>query len=332
MAFCSLCVRFFLATLVCSALSAKVKAALLDNKPSARSTALGSAYTALASGSEALYWNPAGLCPLNARELSLTMAQPYSALNIQSNQINAATGFKNTTALGIGFSQWRIGNLYREETIILGAGLTLKKLPLIKSSWKVSAGLNIKIFRRAYSPDSDALAAESDSNGKLPSDYPLAHNYVSNASFDLGARAACGPNILVGLMVQDILEPNVGFYQNEALRRGYRLGAAYQLHHWSIIEKINFNFDLSVRSNAKPQPYAGIEAWLPGQKIALRAGANNGEINSGFAAHKIFGRALLRIDYAYLNRLHQESTPWGAHRITLTIRFENQGQINERTK
>ena len=85
-----------------TALSQKVGSTsmqFLKVMPCARATAMGDAYSVLASGAEAVFWNPAGVALSDKRELSMTYLKWI--FDTQQGALSFSTPIGNIGAIGV---------------------------------------------------------------------------------------------------------------------------------------------------------------------------------------------------------------------------------------
>lgn len=262
----------------------------------ARAVGLGGAYTALATDSNALLYNPAGLARVKVSEATF-MHNQY-AQGVGQQYIGAA--FKN--GIGVQFNYASLGDVPR--TTISNPGGTGSRLNVSDTS--LGAG-----YGRALSPD---LAVGGGAKYVTES---LGDATVSGYAVDLGAlyRLPDMKALTVGGSLLN-LGPSVRYASaTERLPTTLRLGSAYALS--LPHNEVKLALDLTKGLLDKVRMAFGAETLIDGQ-YAVRAGfTTRQEAGLGLALGLGWVGRRVAADYALV--------PLGelgnAHRISLTVRW-----------
>jgi hypothetical protein len=127
--------------------------------PDPRALGMGTAFTALAQGPSAAYWNPAGL-GIGPDPLSIAV-QPVSWVRVipdfSDSRVYSACAAVETRGLGFGvnLNHLSLGGDYAEYTMHVGAGIDLARTLLshpraLGADWSLGAGANLKVFDIDY--------------------------------------------------------------------------------------------------------------------------------------------------------------------------------------
>lgn len=262
----------------------------------ARAVGLGGAYTALATDSNALLYNPAGLARVRASEATF-MHNQY-AQGVGQQYIGAA--FKS--GLGLQFNYASLGDVPR--TTISNPGGTGSRLNVSDSS--LGAG-----YGRALSPD---LAVGGGVKYLTES---LGDSTVNGYALDLGAlyRMPDLKHLTLGGSLLNLGPPVRYASAKESLPTTLRLGAAYALS--LPHNEVTLALDLTKGRLDKVRMGFGAETVIDGQ-FAVRAGfTTRQEAGLGLALGLGWIGRRIGADYALV--------PLGelgnAHRISLTVRW-----------
>ena len=252
----------------------------------AKASAMGEAFTALASDGTSLYWNPAGLSELKAKELSATynswleeIKQGYLSFTFPTR---GGTGGVGSNYVDMGKIEGRdvegspTGDFTASDThIFIGYAGRLKK-----SSWGITVGTLQDVIKE------DKKATFLATVGFL---YPVSDRFTLGAvAQNIGSRLGADPLPLT-----------------------FKVGAASRLK--------NLVLALDV---AKPQDNEiyyclGAEWWLA-NPFALRVGyKTNQDAGEGITAGLGLKMGKVSLDYAYVPYGDLGST----HRISLGIKF-----------
>ncbi|MEW6621428.1 MAG: UPF0164 family protein [bacterium] len=98
-----------------------VEAAFENKTLSVRAEGMAGAFTAVADGAEAIYYNPAGLAQLNLNEITFFYTHPFDLPDLKQNLIYFAQSFPKG-GRGFSYHQFIASTNYREELLIVGLG------------------------------------------------------------------------------------------------------------------------------------------------------------------------------------------------------------------
>jgi hypothetical protein len=307
------------------AVCAPVQAAFLDDGWGARPIGMGGAFTAIADDANAPLYNPAGLVQVQSNELTAMYSVLYSGLTLYSG--NDTTGgdtvhlgqnylayvskpIDHIGSFGVTWANFNVSHLYREDTVALSYARTLGDLiPALENN--LSLGLNLKYLRHSYTLDSltntDSVFAGGSS--------------ASAMTLDAGALYKFDQGFLDGLRLgvagKNLTNPNVGLQQNDLVPIEWRFGTAYQNRQMPWLVPA---LDVSLR-NGIFNTMGGIESWLFGETLGLRAGGNNDEAAAGLSYYQPLGKKFgFRLDYGFTVPFYVQDTN-GSHRFQITVYF-----------
>jgi len=293
--------------------------------PCARATALGDAYSTVASGAEAVYWNPAGVAWTNNQEFSLTYINWI--FDAKLYDLSYVLPLGSIGNFGVQFTYVDLGSFDETKTdqfLYLGqsypymtgrtwkpfeslAGLSYAK----KLTDKFSFGITAKYaFESLY--DHTLLISE-----KNVSDSVL-HSYKASPDqdvflFDVGFRYNTGFRTVAIAASAQNFGPDVKYSStyNEAHYAApleFRLGVAGDLigKNSLLIEddnnRVGLMFDLFLANDATQQEHLGIEYEFA-NTVAVRLGYKFNYSTEGFTAgagiHQTLGNIRVSFDYSY---------------------------------
>jgi hypothetical protein len=294
--------------------------------PCARATALGDAYSVIATGAEALFWNPAGLAWTENQQASLTYvtwifesklydlgyAVPlgnFGNVGLQIQYVDYGN-FDESIASGVAYYPgqdlpYLTGRTFKPYSYL--AGLTYAK----KLTDKFSFGVTGKYaYESLY--DQTANAVQTDGNGNPVNSYSVDAKR-GEFLFDAGFRYNTGfKTIQIGACVQNF-GPDVKYtsqYQETQYPAplSFRLGIAGDLIGKNSLlmedetNRLGLVFDLFLTNDADQQEHVGIEYEFA-NTLALRAGYKINYTSEGltFGAgiHHSLAGLKLAVDYSY---------------------------------
>lgn len=294
--------------------------------PCARATAMGDAYSAVATGAEAVYWNPAGLAWADDQQLSLSYinwifdAKLYSlsyglplgdfgSVGLQLQYVDYGN-FDETVASGNTFYSDKTNPYLTDRTFKpydYVVGLTYAK----KLTEKFSFGLTGKYaYESLYG--SNATTQVIDANGNTIGTYTIDANrgvYLFDAGFlyntgyktiRIAASAQnFGPDVTYNTSYNDTKYP---------APLSFRLGGAADLIGKNSLfmedgdHRLGVSFDLFLANDADQQEHLGLEYEFA-NTFAIRAGYKFNYSTEGFTfgggVHQTLGNLRLSVDYSY---------------------------------
>lgn len=201
------------------------QAAFLDSGSTARSTALGGAYSVMGEDSGLVFHNPAALA--NVRKADVVM--DYSRLSvgmsdsseISRHVVSGALPLKHAGTIALGWASFDMDELYNERVLAASYGQRWGNL-----SW----GGTVKQLHVAYEPPNQVV----DDYGNIQSGTPdLFQRYGTGKtaySSDMGVIIDINAYHRVGVTIQDLNEPNIALSDDDTDRvsRTARVAWAYR--------------------------------------------------------------------------------------------------------
>ncbi len=254
----------------------------------ARPMGMGGAYAALASDTNAMIWNPAGLAKLREPEIGLNYLELYGLVNY--GLLAWAHPLQNSRAIGASLlSSSDPDGLYQELVIDLSAALTILE--------NLSAGLNLKYL--SSSASMGEISVGSGSGGAVD----LGIRYIStDQRITLGLAL---PNLLSHVLYsrEELKNADATSY-SERLVRASRLGIALRL---DLISP-RFSGFIFAAEFANGHPIFGVEYTV--YNASLRFGWRLTEgVSRGLTAGLGYRLGDLQFDYGFVGgRYHAQTS------------------------
>jgi hypothetical protein len=208
--------------------------------PDPRALGMGTAFTALAQGPSAAYWNPAAL-GIGPDPLSIAV-QPVSWVNLipdLSDDVSLYSASAAVEARGLGFgvnlNHMSLGG-DAEYTLHVGAGVDLARTVLSRpralgADWSLAAGANLKVFHIDYEypffrdPHVEDTAYDMDLGTLLVARWQGADTTPSQPS---AWFATCRLGAVVSNVADGTIDDPIGvpLWEPGALGRSVRFGVA----------------------------------------------------------------------------------------------------------
>lgn len=302
-------------------------AAYEDVGVGARVSGLGHAYTAVADDAYSVYYNPAGLGTLERPELGTTYSKLLMGLSDGSNPSNSFIAYAHPIdggrrgTFGAGWNYFTVGGLYRESQLMASysRGLFARTSPS-----KYYVGGTLKYLNRSVGGTSEASNGISNTGVALGTPDPVLQGASKgNLDADLGFLMRVKPRWTVGLMVQHLMAPNVGFAESDKLGRNVKFGGAYKTPFSTLTGDVRLQ---SAPDGATDKIFAiGAEKWLPtllhgsfGVRGALSTGSRDFRQLAFGLSYKI---SRMQFDYGFALPIGGLTSTSGSHRLGLTMRF-----------
>ena len=302
-------------------------AAYEDVGVGARVSGLGHAYTAVADDVYSVYYNPAGLATLDRPEFGTTYARLLTGLSDGSNPSNSFIAYAHPIdggrrgTFGAGWNYFTLGGLYRESQLMTSysRGLFARTSPN-----QYYVGGTLKYLNRSVGGTSEAGSGISNTGVATGTPDPvLQHASKGNLDADLGFLWRVKPRWTVGLMIQHLMEPNVGFSDNDTLGRNIKFGGAYKTPFSTLTGDVRLQ---SAPDGSTDKILAvGAEKWLPtllhgsfGVRGSLSTGSRDFRQLSFGLSYKV---SRMQFDYGFALPIGGLSSTSGSHRLGLTMRF-----------
>ena len=279
----------------------------------ARAAAMGNAYTALAEGPEAVYWNPAGLAwdqrpALNTMVSTLSLNRQFSyaglvlAWDADAPTSNARRSVLPPTrgvgAWGVGWLSFSLGDDFEGRTDDTASFYTFgdhQNAYLISTGRTVFPWLALGITGKFYERTLDQF----QSNGE---------------GLDLGSLLLLGPQVRLAIQAQDLAS-------NIAWSTGYQeqvpLTLRANLAAWTWKDRLLFSGQAEAVQGRQVTFGVGSELKIA-QLLSARIGWQQDGLTLGGGISLEMGRLKGNLDYAYLpDPLEQGNT----QRLSLEIAF-----------
>ncbi len=204
-------------------------------------------------------------------------------------------------------------SLYSETVMALGYGTKLSVSP--KNVWY--AGLSGKYLMHTYNWDADTQTRASENSDQVVT----TGNSASGISVDAGVLGFVGDNISVGLTGRNLTQPNVGLKYEDKVPMEVRGGVGYKMNPETVIAAdVSYRLKTWGESSENMDLHLGVETWLKGQPIAVRAGYDMKDgVAAGFSyLTKAGSESELRVDYALLWSLTIPDN-MGSHRVGVNL-------------
>lgn len=300
--------------------------------PSARATGMGDAYATLASGAEALFWNPAGLASTGAHEVSATHI-PY-LVDTRVSSAGYATSLGNFGQVGIQVQAVDYGEFAETRTENLGFNPDGTYNPgLTGGTFGPTAfAVGVSYARALTDRFSTGITAKYVYESLYDGAYSGATGTFDTATgvalFDVGIQYQTGfRSLAIGMAVQNF-GPEVAFVEESfAAPLTFRLGVAGDLVGPAGIvsqnsqNRVTAAYDLVQPNDYDQQMQFGLE-YTFAETISLRTGY---KLNYDVEAFT-FGAGLqteldpvgLSVDYSYGGMGEYLD---GVHRLTIGARL-----------
>ena len=281
----------------------------------ARSAALGNSFVAVADDGDAVFYNPAGVAQLEARQLMYTNVSLFFG-GIEGDDLGqhvVSYAHPLGSRLGVGLGYERIGSQLMSEN---GAFLSLGYRPTAG----LSVGVNAKyLFWSVGDIPDDPVTGQAD---------PLSNKSAGAIGLDVGVLWKTPFwGVQMGAMLKNVNEPNVardsvpGESDAGALPMDASVGLAYRIGGVSLVSIEWVGRDLT-GDDMDSRLVVGGETELV-QGLQLRAGGSKlfqedaaGDLNAGLG----YSWRDVHFDYGYHIPLDLTETN-GAHRFSFAYRF-----------
>ena len=206
-------------------LVAPAESAFLD-RVGTRPLGMGGAFAAVADGTCAAMWNPAGLAQMKQSEIVATYAALYTGLG-EDGLGRAYLGYtlplKGNGALGINYIRLQ-SPLYRENTIALSYSKRLRFLYL---------GLNAKgLFANFVENEYTKIDPLFQTNGLLTKGFGI----------DLGLLLRANEHFSLGLFARNVNQPNMAFEEGQESIVPLELNAGIALRSLKVNPSLDITF------------------------------------------------------------------------------------------
>lgn len=271
---------------------------------------MGGAFVALADDTSAILFNPAGLGQIEKAELAAAYDKLYAGLgddNLGRGLISYVYPSQSHGAFAVNTSLLHTP-LYKETTITLGYGRAIGRMYLGANA----KGLFASFDENEYT-EIDPLFADSTS--------------VSGVGVDLGLLYRLTDSFSFGLAALNVNQPNMALGEDAESKVPFTLQTGLALKLGSTVPTIDLTYrNKDLRGDPDINVHFGIESWLAGESVALRAGANRYDMAIGASYIINHGKDVdAQLDYAFRYPLSFKedaiSDIYGTHQFSLNVRF-----------
>ncbi len=300
----------------------------------ARPIGMGSAFVALADDAHSVYYNPAGIAGIGRKTFTAGYNKLYWGLSDGSDLGSGFAGYvqplgdKGSLGAGVlslGLSQPATeggsysGSLYSETTIIISYARNVGEiLPAVLTREDLSGmyvGLSIKFLSKVYGSDYIDNSGEFTGTNSI---FGSGGYGKSGLAADIGMLYRYNYNFSAGLVLTDLIAPDMGIETGNPMSMGLKVGGLYKAPYFNVVLDLvvkNGNFDARV----------GMEKWFMDGRYALRAGLS-GYVSVG-ASYRF--RENMVVEYSYNNPITGINNTAGSHVVSLNMSF---GEMTGRMK
>ncbi len=298
----------------------------------ARPAALSGAFAGRADDVHCLYYNPGGLPNIKSPEITAYYAKLFPGLSDQTNSGLTFMGYVQPIKKdadwgvgGVGFTEFRVEDLFRERTISFSYGRRLGIDKFILN--KLSVGLTLKTLERKFGENADtqnAFIGNNPSNRTGLIDPVFRNGRTARAlGMDVGAFYRYSKKLSLGLTLANWNHPDVGLVQEDKVPMVTRIGASYKAPF------LTATVDLTRRHFLDKTPdhrlLMGAErSWLMSRygELSVRGGVGIGNrdfrqitMGMGYEMNGII------FDYVFHIPMGAMSDTGNSHRLSLSFRF-----------
>ncbi|MBI5555192.1 MAG: PorV/PorQ family protein [Elusimicrobia bacterium] len=279
-------------------------ASFLKIETGVRPVSMGGAYVAIADDINAVYWNPAGLIQLSAKEFSLVHTAWLEKINHESLAFAAPAGNKFAYGLHVVY----FGTTDIDRRTVTGTSDGKAKVAdyyeSVSLAWKALDNINLGATFKGLQMTLD-------------------NDWGSGYALDVGALQKLPLNVTVGVMVQNLGPKMKAADTSEKLPTNLKAGLA-----WRTLEnKLVLAGDIEVPNDREMKLHAGAE-YRFNKLFALRTGyedvtspGNCSGFTAGLSINEDYIDEILNVkmqfDYAWMSFGDLGST----HRIGISIKF-----------
>jgi hypothetical protein len=304
--------------------------------PVARATAMGDAYSVLASGADAVFWNPAGVAHTEGDEISLTYVKWF--LDTKQGALSYATTIPSFGSIGLQLQYVDFGEIpeaswtspYKDDLNYPGlTGRTFKPFSYLvgvtyanQLTDKFTTGLSVKYAHESLY-DGEAHVAVTSTL-----DTVKVNTWANGLMFDFGLQYNTGyRSIRIAASVQNFGANVVYAQEGNSIPLALRVGIAADIIGENGLvmpsdgNRLTTAFDLFQPNDYEQQAHVGMEYEFQ-HTLSLRAGYKINYDTDGFTAGIGFqhtsGPTKFVVDYSYgkMNTLLGD-----VHRISLGVKF-----------
>jgi len=281
-----------------------------------RTKALGDTFVGIADSVDSILYNPAGLDTIQQPQLLLGYQSLWTGLtegSIAAGMFNFCYPIKKILALGLGYVNYSVSDLYQENSVVFSISKSLSK--------KFFTGLNLKLLFLKYN------VFENIYHTSLFSVYGDQQN---SFSLDFATLVKFSDKFSLGISVFDITQPSISLDPNvkEVLPLRIKFGIGFSPLK-DLISGCDINYSENLISGS-----LGIEKNFLDEGLSIRGGLNYTDKQTGFFALGIgykflISFAYLQFNYTFAYPISQLSSTIGDHYINLVVDFPKEEQRKE---
>ncbi|MBN2379470.1 hypothetical protein JXM67_06670 [candidate division WOR-3 bacterium] len=282
---------------------------------SARSLAMGQAFTAISDQGEAMLYNPAGLGQIHTTRIGLMGGLLYAGAMQSVVTGNMPLGTFGTVGLTYtgAFASLDDGTILDENGDPISGSAGMNNSAVILSYGKklkfIGLGLSPK-FMLGVLADEDAFGFDADFGAMI---YPA--SFVPSWTYDV---------VTLGVTVKNLLGATMDYTGNgetPANPRIIRAGLGLRVPGDLVLG--DFDISYALVDSAALDWYGGLE-FNPLDLISLRAGINKNFLSAGLGLHLDLARTLgMDVDYAFMMPHAVERMLGPVHKVSLNLELRS---------
>lgn len=280
-----------------------------------RALGMGGAYTAVSDDADAAAYNVAGIAQLDKPEITFTSVRLFSGLDgfdIGTDYLGGVYPISEKYgSVSAGWAFVGDAGLRREDSVNIGYARTLDDLIglIAEIDWmSVYAGVNFRYLRTE--------TKSVTHNGALLGD-------LSNSAFafDAGLLLKFKYGISFGYSGKYLNAPAIGYKFEDSVKPTNIFGLAYYAEELPILGIPHFTIALDYQIRDEDNMFmGGIESIILNERLALRAGGWEDQINFGLGYYFDFLGTNLTVNYAFGLPLGIQSSA-GSHFLSINVRL-----------
>lgn len=309
-----------------------------------RAKGMGNAFYAEPAGVSSIYYNPAGTAFSKSIEILGTFEIPYAGFEtLKMNAFNGAVLFPFThhfkyepvfknAVISAAFNNFSLDYLnseydssddlnYYERNITINLSKDL--LDILGQGTRFAFGFNFDIYLRGIGANIDTTG----NNSYFKNDFKSA-----GFGMDLGFIYFLNMNMILGVAIDNIIEPNVAFNKDvakEIIERTTKLGLSWKtdklwkFKYVTIAGGVSFE---NLKSNVW-EYRLGYEFWEFGKILGIRLGYEFSDqgmnsISFGLSGDKIFKiNNQIRISYSFQMPIGTVRNSYGTHSFSIVYKY-----------
>lgn len=277
----------------------RISYSAFTDKPGTRPIGIGGAFVGIADDINSLFYNPAGLGRLKRTEVTAMYDQQYIGVgNLNYGYLGLVLPIGDLGGFGFSISQ-SYYELYQEYIGILSYGTKISNNPLM------FIGGNMKGFMKRY------VANEYTRVDPYFSTYGYTKTGVG---YDISTLLFITKRLSLGVMIENIGEPDMALSAGEKVGVNAKLGIAYKIGKITPVVEVNIK-NKKVNGKQDINFLGGVEYKLS-DDIVLRGGGNLYNLSVGVS----YNIGNPQFDYAFRYPI-TGLVVYGSHAVQVTYKF-----------